>query len=219
MRFLALPAGVLAVVLVASCGDQALAPRTVAGPTPTPTATGVCDALLPEKAVEDLAGQALHAPRFSSVKALGEVEVCEWVARFDSRAGVSAARIPASDWVSVLPVVVDTLLESDMEFPGRERLRSSLALIRSEKDFDDREACVLFTTLAVATGEGTAGATETLVYFPTYEEPTSIIFQQCRDERFTSLQLIGRDLVAGEEIEGRLIDAVLQTENSLPVTS
>ncbi|MET3961060.1 hypothetical protein ABIE44_000994 [Marmoricola sp. OAE513] len=167
--------------------------------TPTTAAPVDCGEVFSRAEAEALADGDLGAGK---PEAFSGLTACAWTSTTTgARVGVLA--VPSSEWAKVLPAAVGTLLESDVDFAGRELLDDALELIEEGGTLDDTKACEVFSTMASLQGQP-KGTTQVFNYVPDDQAPQGINGQACVNGRYYSVQLVAPGIKKGPKIEARI---------------
>lgn len=166
----------------------------------SPTAAVVdCAKVVPVVDVATLAGEAVSPGEPEDVAGLAG---CRWNAKSGARVQVIA--VSASGWAAMLPQAIGTLLESEVDFAGKDKLEAALKLLEKGGTLDDAEACGIFTTMIVSLQGQPAGATRVVNYVPTATAPQGINAQACEGGRYYSVQLVKPGMKRNAAVETRI---------------
>ncbi len=110
---------------------------------------------------------------------------CRWQA---STALIQVTTLPAQAWAKTLPQVVAQLESSGQITSAKDKkeLAKAKKLLADASSFSGKQACDVFTTLAVING-AEKGATTTITSVPVTESESGISAQMCTSGEMTSL--------------------------------
>jgi hypothetical protein len=151
-----------------------------------------CD-LLTADAAEALAGEPMVERMAADLEG---VPACQMSG--DTR-GVQVAQVPATEWAASVPEIID-VARSSGEFGGANQTHlDEVAARLAEGELDGLAACEVFSTMLEIAGEA-PGQSRTVRYVPDGVAPQGISAQSCVDGTYTSLLLVGPDIVVSEDI-------------------
>lgn len=193
--------GGLVVVSLAACtttpdAEVEAEPSATSATTSTPPSADDADpcALLDADAAEALTGEPITESRRTDV---GGLPVCQM--RGDTRV-LQVAQVPATDWAETMPAMIDQLRSADALGEENQARLDEVATRIAAGEYDALGACELFSTMAEMNGTP-PGQSRTVAYLPDGAAPQAISAQACADGTYTSLLLIGPDIVVGSDIE------------------
>lgn len=197
MRVARVTAAVVAVLLLAGCGQAPAEPSpadlSTTGPAPT-SASGEspCD-LLDEATVVDLAGGFADGT-VGTIPGTA-ISACTFDIVTDQPFHIQVARVPADEWARSLPGVVATLRnlpEGTVDATILAQLDEASALLEQGDSIPAGEACRYFSQL-LETGGYDAGTTTSVNYIPYRDSAVAISGQQCLEGVYSTLLVAPAD--------------------------
>ncbi|MFL6159270.1 MAG: hypothetical protein ACJ72D_24555, partial [Marmoricola sp.] len=171
----------------------------------TPIDTSVdCARIFTRPSADALAGEKLGSPTREGFSGL---TACRWTS---ARTGtyVQVVAVPGATWAKVLPSAIGTVLDSDLQFEGRDKLDQALRLVRSGGTLTSTAACGIFSTMVTSLQGQPKGSTEVFNYVPSDDAPQALNGQACVRGRYYSVQLASADLKAGPALNSRITRAL-----------
>jgi hypothetical protein len=126
--------------------------------------------------------------------------------------GVQVAQVPAGEWASSLPAMVETMKDlpaGTLDAGVMKQLEDASDAIAAGAAIPASEACTYFSSLLELQGQA-RGTTRSVTYYPNLESAVAITGQQCIAGTYTPL-LVGRpDLADDPKIVDQVSDALDQ---------
>lgn len=224
-RFLQSVVVVVVLAAAAACGGDgddtdpsvaSQAPSATSTPSPTAPATKAptvpkvdCAKVFSQHDAEALAGARLGKPRSEAVSALPG---CRWTSA-KTGAWVQTLAVPASVWAKAIPAAIGTLLESHLEFEGRDELDEARRLIEGGGVIGNAEACRIFSTMVSSMQGQPVGSADVFNYVPSKADAQGINGQACVKGRYYSVQLVAPNLKPGPAVEKQIKQALASLAN------
>jgi hypothetical protein len=178
--------------------------------TPTPTAAGTidpsvdCATMFSRGAAVKLAAEKVAAP---TREAFSGLTACRWTST-STGAWVQVLAVPASEWAKVLPSAIGTVLDSDLQFEGRDKLDQALTLVKAGGKLSNSRACGIFSTMVTSLQGQPKGSTRVFNYVPNAQVPEAVNGQACVGGRYFSVQFTSSTLKAGPAVNKRIKSAL-----------
>jgi hypothetical protein len=167
-----------------------------------------CD-LLTDAQVAELAGRSLSEPHKVAVEGL---PICQWGS--NDEIAVRAGNVPAEEWATRLPRVLDQLegsgLMADPEY--RRKFEAARKLVMSG-NLDGQKACDVFGALLETQGHP-PGTSKSVTVVPSQADPQAINGHSCVRGVYSSVQLVTPDLTGSVEEVRRVSSALAQVRTA-----
>jgi hypothetical protein len=131
---------------------------------------------------------------------------CRWQS---DKGLIQVTDLQATEWAKTLPDLVANMEKSaELTDQGdKDQLEAAKKLLDGAEDFNAKQACEAFTTLAELGGEK-PGTTTTVTYVPIDEQTVGLSAQQCTKGRLTSIIVTKPDLKQSKAFERTVLKAL-----------